>query len=179
LNNANYKTKTVLLGASIIDQTTKQNLLGEYALNFAQVENFDANIDIFLKDNYTNTITDLRIKNSFMFNVDSNASSIADGRLEVLFINKNTSLEDALASRGVKVEVYPNPATDMINVELLQSNFKTSTLNIYNVRGEEVMSSVMTGNKKALDIQKLSNGVYLIKVSNSETGYSQTVKFVK
>jgi hypothetical protein len=41
------------------------------------------------------------------------------------------------------------------------------------------MSTNMVGKTKSLDIEKLSNGVYMVKVTNSATGYSNTVKFVK
>lgn len=172
LKSQNIKTKVVPLSAWV-------SKVGSYEMQFTQVEDFDANINIYLKDNYTNTLTDLRIKNKYMFDVDSLAASTADGRLEVVFVNTNTSVEEGLASLTPSMNVYPNPAVDVLNVELFNTNFKHSNITIYNVSGQEVMNSTMTGKNKTLDIQKLSNGVYLIKLSNSETGYSNTVKFVK
>jgi hypothetical protein len=173
LNSRNLKTKVVALGAWV-------SKAGVYTMNFNQIEDFDANINIYLKDNYNNTLTDLRLKNTYDFNVEEgNAASTADGRLEVIFVNTSTSIEDALAGLTPKMEVYPNPAVDVLHVSLSNVNFKESTVSIYNVSGQEVMSTNMVGKTKSLDIEKLSNGVYMVKVTNSATGYSNTVKFVK
>jgi len=173
LNSRNLKTKVVALGAWV-------SKAGVYTMNFNQIEDFDANINIYLKDNYNNTLTDLRLKNTYEFNVEEgNAASTADGRLEVIFVNTSTSIEEALAGLTPKMEVYPNPAVDVLHVSLSNVNFKESTVSIYNVSGQEVMSTNMVGKTKSLDIEKLSNGVYMVKVTNSATGYSNTIKFVK
>lgn len=173
LNSRNIKTKVVALGAWV-------SKAGVYTMNFNQIEDFDANINIYLKDNFNNTLTDLRLKNTYEFNVEEgNAASTADGRLEVIFVNTSTSIEDALSGLTPKMEVYPNPAVDVLHVSLSNVNFKESTLSIYNVSGQEVMSTNMVGKTKSLDIEKLSNGVYMVKVTNSATGYSNTIKFVK
>ncbi len=153
---------------------------GNYNLSFNQIEGFDSDINIYLKDNYNNTITDLRVNNTYSFNVDSKTESVADGRLELIFVNKTTSsVESVLAGRKATMSVYPNPAVDILNVEITNASFKQSEVNIYNVSGVEVMNSNMLGNKKSIDVQKLSSGVYFVKVSNLETGYCNTVKFVK
>ena len=173
LNSRNMKTKVVALGAWV-------SKTGVYTMNFNQIEDFDANINIYLKDNYNNTLTDLRLKNTYEFNVEEgNPSTTVDGRLEVIFVNTSTSIEDALAGLTPKMEVYPNPAVDVLHVSLSNVNFKESTVSIYNVSGQEVMSTNMVGKTKSLDIEKLSNGVYMVKVTNSATGYSNTIKFVK
>jgi hypothetical protein len=173
LNSRNIKTKVVALGAWV-------SKAGVYTMNFNQIEDFDANINIYLKDNFNNTLTDLRIKNTYDFNVEEgNTASTADGRLEVIFVNTSTSIEDALSGLTPKMEVYPNPAVDVLHVSLSNVNFKESTVSIYNVSGQEVMSTTMVGKNKSLDIEKLSNGVYMVKVTNSATGYSNTIKFVK
>jgi Secretion system C-terminal sorting domain len=173
LNSRNIKTKVVALGAWV-------SKAGVYTMNFNQIEDFDANINIYLKDNFNNTLTDLRLKNTYEFNVEEgNTASTADGRLEVIFVNTSTSIEEALAGLTPKMEVYPNPAVDVLHVSLNNVNFKESTVSIYNVSGQEVMSTTMVGKNKSLDIEKLSNGVYMVKVTNSATGYSNTIKFVK
>lgn len=173
LKSQDIKTKAVPLAAWV-------SVNGSYEMKFTQLEDFDANINVFLKDNFNNTLTDLRLNNTYLFNVDSsNAATTVDGRLEVVFVNTNTSIEDALAGMTTRMEVYPNPVKDVLNVELFNTNFKQSTISIYNVSGQEVMSGSMIGKNKKMDVQNLSSGVYLVKVSNSETGYSNTVKFVK
>jgi len=172
MNTKSMDAKVIPLGASVAEE-------GTYDLNFDQVDGFDANINIYLKDNYNNTITDLRKVSKYSFNVDAKAESIVDARLELIFVNKTSSIENVLAGRKANMSVYPNPAVDVLNVEITNANFKHSEVSIFNVSGVEVMNNNMIGNKKSLDVQKLSSGVYFVRVSNSETGYSNTVKFVK
>jgi len=74
-------TKIIQLGAWV-------SKAGNYLMSFNQIEGFDDNISLYLKDNYNNTLTDLRVTNVFGFNVEEgNAASTADGRLEVIFVN--------------------------------------------------------------------------------------------
>jgi hypothetical protein len=173
LKSQDIKTKVVPLAAWV-------SINGTYEMKFTQIEDFDANINIFLKDNFNNTLTDLRLNSTYSFNVDSsNAATTVDGRLEVVFVNTNTSIEDALAGLKPSINVYPNPVVNELEVELFNTNFKKSTISIYNVSGQEVMTGTMLGKNKKIDVQNLSNGVYMLKVSNTETGFSNTVKFVK
>ena len=172
MNTKSMDAKVIPLGASVAEA-------GTYDLNFNQVDGFDANINIYLKDNYNNTITDLRQNSKYAFNVDSKPESTMDGRLELIFVNKTSSIESVLAGRTANMNVYPNPAVDVLNVEITNANFKHSEVSIFSVSGVEVMNNNMMGNKKSLDIQKLSSGVYFVRVSNMETGFVNTVKFVK
>ena len=152
---------------------------GVYTMSFTQIDGFNSDINIYLKDNYKNTITDLRVNDTYAFNVDAQKESTQDGRLELIFVNKTSSVETLLAGRKASLNVYPNPAIDVLNIEVLNAIFKNSVVTVYNVSGVEVMNIDMMGNKKSLDIEKLSSGAYLVKVSNTENGYTNTVKFIK
>ena len=152
---------------------------GVYTMSFSQIDGFNSDVNIYLKDNYKNTITDLRVNDTYAFNVDAQKESTQDGRLELIFVNKTSSVESVLAGRKASLNVYPNPAIDVLNIEVLNANFKNSAVTIYNVSGVEVMNVDMIGNKKSLDIEKLTSGAYLVKVSNTENGYTNTVKFIK
>jgi hypothetical protein len=85
-----------------------------------------------------------------------NQSQLSDGRLELIFVNKTSSVESVLAEIKASLNVYPNPATDVLNIEVLNANFKNSLVTIYNVSGVEVMSVDMIGNKKALEYRKIN-----------------------
>lgn len=69
-----------------------------------------------------------------------------------------------------KIEVYPNPSTDFIQVSGLKN---TENYTIYNVTGQQIGNGTMTNNEK-INIQNLSNGMYFLKFNNAET-----FKFVK
>ena len=60
----------------------------------------------------------------------------------------------------INVSVYPNPVSD-----LLQINGKYSEINIFDLYGKLVLSS---NAKKTIDISELSNGIYLVKINNNK-----------
>jgi hypothetical protein len=100
-------------------------------------------------------------------------------RFELILNKSNTGVENVINSiASTNLRVYPNPATDILNINLSNANFKNSNIVIYNVSGMEVSKSIMNGASAQLNIESLSNGVYFVKVSN-ENGFSKTVKFIK
>jgi hypothetical protein len=71
---------------------------------------------------------------------------------------------------NINVKIFPNPATEFIQVSELISNINYS---IFNVLGEEVKKGT-TSNKEKIDINNLNNGLYLFRLDNGIT-----VKFIK
>lgn len=66
-----------------------------------------------------------------------------------------------------KVSVYPNPASDFLNVTAKLKG--QSTLIIYNNLGQEVMNySFNEAFKVQLDVQSLAKGVYTVKINNAD-----------
>lgn len=66
------------------------------------------------------------------------------------------------------VKVYPNPATGIINIDLMvEDNF---TVEIININGITVMN---VRNQNTLDISGLKSGVYFLKLSSSYDNYFQ------
>jgi len=82
-----------------------------------------------------------------------------------------TSVSEMRGESG-KVKVYPNPSNGTF--QLVISNYKlgiNSTVEIYNVLGEEVYSSyqITQSSNYPIDISSQSNGVYMYRII-SETG---------
>jgi hypothetical protein len=74
-----------------------------------------------------------------------------------------------------KLNVYPNPASTYVNIELLTN--ETSTLEIYDVFGKLLFSQILTDKLNTIDVDKLSSGIYFFKV-NSNNGIA-TNKIIK
>ena len=55
------------------------------------------------------------------------------------------------------LRIYPNPASNFINIEMLNSNFRDYSFNISDVSGKLLLK---TKNSKKIDISKLSPGIY-------------------
>lgn len=78
------------------------------------------------------------------------------------------------AHSGIKV--YPNPADDLLTVELTDD--RPVTMNIYNAIGQELPITVSQKNNTCkLDIEKLPSGVYLLRVKDGDE--VKTATFVK
>ncbi len=83
---------------------------------------------------------------------------------EVLAVNDNAK------SQGV--QVYPNPATDFLNITKVSDK---ATYTIYNMAGQAVSKGKVTDNKVA--VSKLQQGVYIIAVDYD--GEVSKLKFIK
>ncbi|MFC2111092.1 T9SS type A sorting domain-containing protein [Bacteroidota bacterium] len=71
-----------------------------------------------------------------------------------------------------KINIYPNPTTDYINVE----NNTASIIKLYNIIGEEIIS-LNSNNFERIDVSELNTGIYLIKIENkaNKSVFSQKV----
>jgi len=70
------------------------------------------------------------------------------------------------------VQVYPNPAIDLLNVTKVSDR---ATYTIYNMAGQAVSKGKVIGNKG--QVSQLAKGVYTISVNNE--GEVSQVKFIK
>jgi DNA-directed RNA polymerase alpha subunit len=64
------------------------------------------------------------------------------------------------------VNIYPNPAYDYLNIELL-SNGNISFIEIINIQGKPVKSQsrkCRTNNKNTIDVRNLPDGLYIIRM---------------
>jgi uncharacterized repeat protein (TIGR03803 family) len=78
---------------------------------------------------------------------------------------------------SLDLNIYPNPAKDILNVELEMLNGKAE-LKLYDVNGKQVLWQTING-KTIVDVSSLANGVYNISVSNSEGVANKKLIIVK
>lgn len=90
-------------------------------------------------------------------------------------IDTTASFSENCASAGLNnetislIEVYPNPANDILNIELSQ----TSNISVLDINGVEILKRVVNNNYQ-LDVTTFASGIYFIRTSDG-----QTVKFIK
>jgi hypothetical protein len=77
-----------------------------------------------------------------------------------LFTN-NTLTSQNFNQNNLEVSVYPNPAKDVLNIEMTN---EVKSVEIYNFQGQKVLES----NQKQINVSNLSSGMYMIKVQDSE-----------
>lgn len=73
------------------------------------------------------------------------------------------SLSRDKVDQTLTINMYPNPATDFLNIKNLNSNAQIS---IYNVNGQLVKQHTTASNGNSIDVRSLSSGLYLVKVAS-------------
>ncbi len=90
--------------------------------------------------------------------------------------DENTTLSVNGIATKMSANIYPNPATDVINVAVNGNNATVVGAEIYNVSGQMVYNGTVQNNS-SINISNLPDGMYYIRL-NSSTANS-TYKFVK
>ena len=90
---------------------------------------------------------------------------------EYVYDNIPESIQDATAT---ELTVYPNPASDVLNVEMAQN----ATLFIFNAEGRLLQSSTMSEGAHSLNVGAFAPGVYFMNVRYQDGSMARS-KFVK
>ncbi|WP_299891254.1 M28 family peptidase [uncultured Lacinutrix sp.] len=73
------------------------------------------------------------------------------------------------------VNIYPNPATSTLNIDL--PNYKTAQYKILNINGKTVLSNLMKNKTESINISSIAQGVYFIELIVDKK--IATLKFIK
>jgi uncharacterized repeat protein (TIGR03803 family) len=70
------------------------------------------------------------------------------------------------------LNIYPNPATNKINIVNTGNLQKETIVSIFNIQGEQVFSNTFTNqNSMDIDVSSLAKGVYMVKIQ-TEKGFA-------
>ena len=76
--------------------------------------------------------------------------------------------------------VYPNPATDVLNIEVNASQTSEMNIAVFNLMGQKVMDknvTLNTGiNTPSINTSSLTSGIYFVTVKAN--GFENTMKFI-
>ena len=67
-----------------------------------------------------------------------------------------------------KLNVYPNPANDLIHIDWWLGYSEKATAVIYNLLGQPVMQKRLNGNSNELNISQLPIGFYILQITNGK-----------
>jgi hypothetical protein len=73
--------------------------------------------------------------------------------------NLNTSKFD----HSAEITLYPNPSKEILNFKT-NNDISVNSIEIYNMSGQLVMNIINAKNSKSVDISRLSQGSYIIKI---------------
>lgn len=91
--------------------------------------------------------------------------------IDDIHIEEGLGIDESTSNHGISV--YPNPATETLNVKA--ENFDLCT--VVNTLGQTVISEPIVNGELHLNISQLTNGVYFVKCSGD--GTVETVKIIK
>jgi photosystem II stability/assembly factor-like uncharacterized protein len=86
---------------------------------------------------------------------------------------------DFSKNRTNHLKVYPNPTQGNVTIDLPENLNKSYTIDVYSLSGSKVYSKLITRNDNQLNLEKLNNGIYIIRLENDGEIYSQKVKIQK
>ena len=69
---------------------------------------------------------------------------------------------------------YPNPVKDVLN---LSYTSEISSVNVYNMLGQQVIAKKVNANETAVDMSTLSDGAYIVNVTSGDS--VKTIKVIK
>ena len=112
-------------------------------------------------DYFDGAIDDLKIYNY----------ALTDAEVTSLFTNNSLLATDNFNLNNLEVSLYPNPANDVLNIEMTN---EVKSIEIYNIQGQKVKSS----NQKQINVADLAAGMYMIRIQDADNAIA-TKKFVK
>jgi len=71
--------------------------------------------------------------------------------------------------------VFPNPATDFINLEIKNKLLIGETIEVKNILGETIWNHKINSPQMNVDCSEWANGIYFIQLKNSDKVYSQKI----
>jgi len=84
-----------------------------------------------------------------------------------IFGNSQTIETRNFSSKAIEgLTIYPNPVSDG-KIYIVSTKNLTKTIEVFDVLGKKKLSTWLTSN--ALDISKLSSGVYIIKIAEGNS----------
>jgi hypothetical protein len=136
-------------------------------------EHWNTDIEVFVVDNYLNTITPVDAQSPFSFSVDANIpESIAENRFSLKFDTTNLGTNDN--TFGSDFRLFPNPSkNEQFSISTPSLSGEVS-VEVTNLLGQTVYSKVLSveGNQVNVNVFNLSAGVYVVKLTQDDQFFS-------
>ena len=73
--------------------------------------------------------------------------------------------------------VYPNPVTDVLNINLTNSENKATTASLFDNSGRLIYTELLKSGTNVINMEKFAKGIYMLRVKNNQE--TQNIKIVK
>ncbi len=120
-----------------------------------------ANVTIASVDQATTDVT-FSTAGSYILQV-----AASDGELEVVAtVNVTVNTVGVDKEPVSEFRMYPNPATDMLMLEMVSRSAGESTVKIYNLTGKAVLNRMTSDRKMVIDVNQFDPGIYFVIVES-------------
>lgn len=135
-----------------------------YSIQLTEIENFDENQGIFIKDKLTGEYFDLR--NNQIYEFSSEAGEFSD-RLEIVFEEEQQAL--SLDDQNVEDLVLYYSSIGKKIVILNPNNVEIKNIEVYNILGQSVFKDINVYQETyyQYELNNVSSGNYIVKLSTS------------
>lgn len=187
LNISSYGTDGVDLTAScypklesgeIVPLTISSSYEGRFTFKISDIENFSTKYQVYLRDNFDQTITNLRKNNLYSFDITKDANSQGNKRFELIFSNSTNGVSTT-NDKSNEIIVYPNPANEFLWIK--NGSKQAYTIEVFDVSGRSVIEfdSKFVGNETLqVNLQNLQKGIYFIKMQSLHDNDAQVFKIM-
>ncbi|MBN4052019.1 VCBS repeat-containing protein [Cytophagaceae bacterium AH-315-L13] len=99
---------------------------------------------------------------------------------DTLIITDTTTGIGNLFSFETQVNIYPNPATNEINILLGSEDNVINEIRIFNILGQEfILPQIIKINRLTLDVSDLADGLYILKIGTNNQIISEKINVIK
>ena len=139
---------------------------GSYVLTVSGLGSFPAGTMCFLKDKYTNTITDVSVTQMYSFNITAAAASAGKDRFEIVFSPMAVTGLSATTFES-SLQVWPNPAEGQLFVK--SDIAGRAVIDLIDMTGRTVSTTdANLAGTTTLDLNSYTAGVYMLRVSSDQ-----------
>lgn len=116
---------------------------------------------------YLTTLNNLPADGTWILRVvdayNGDGGSINAVTLSICDITQSLSTPSTILS---EIKVYPNPTKGILNIDLASNTFGESSFVIYDVQGRQVISKKSSNTIETLNVENLSEGIYMLTIEN-------------
>jgi hypothetical protein len=105
---------------------------------------------------------------SFLGGVMTQPGGLVGYTAKVSFNNLTTGIENKVNNSAPDFFLFPNPASDLLNVTINNNTDKTY-YSICNLIGSKVAEGVFAGGSSPIDVSNYPDGMYVLKLSDGKT----------
>lgn len=162
----------ILFCSNFYNNNSTTNIPISPTVNFSSIQNDNSNwvnlesqyiangneTHILIGNFYNNLSTSINIQNA------NSANTIAYYYFDDIYVYEINE---------TSINIYPNPAKDIINIQLNNINTQNAYLLIYDTLGQLVLKEKITSDQQTINTQILASGMYTINISDGKNNIAK------